>query len=147
MMSEWEDSGLIEFLGQVPDPRSPQGIRYRFADLLLLCIYAVLAGHSEPTEIEYYVELNFAYFHERIQLERVPSHDTFSRVLRFTDFEGLSASLRAWLRERFPDICERYGGLKVLHVDGKAACAAAEKSTAHNERWDPAPVLPDGKKT
>lgn len=128
MMSEWESDELIAFLGKVPDPRSPQGVRYRFADLLLLCIYAVLAGHSEPTEIEYYVELNFAYFQERIHLERVPSHDTFSRVLRFTDFEGLSVCLGSWLRERFPDICKRYGGLKVLHVDGKAACAAAEKS-------------------
>ena len=27
-----------------------------------MCIYAALSGHSEATEIEYYVELNFEYF-------------------------------------------------------------------------------------
>lgn len=128
MMSENESKELIFFLEQVPDPRCRRGIRYRFADLLLMCIYAVLAGHSEATEIEYYVELNFEYFRELLGIGETPSHDTFSRVMRFADFEKLSDSLGEWLRERFPDICERNVGLKILHVDGKASRAASEKS-------------------
>lgn len=128
MMSENESKELLFFLGQVPDPRHSRGKRYRFADLLLMCIYAVLAGHSEATEIAYYVELNFEYFRELLGIEETPSHDTFSRVMRFTDFEKLSASLGKWLRERFPDICERNGGLKILHVDGKASRASSEKT-------------------
>lgn len=56
-MSDEENRELRYFLEQVPDPRCVRGVRYRFADLLLMSIYAVLAGHSEATEIAYYVEL------------------------------------------------------------------------------------------
>lgn len=47
------------------------GVRYRFSHLLVMCIYAVLAGHSVAVEIAYYVELNFDYFRELLQIEKV----------------------------------------------------------------------------
>lgn len=119
---------LMELLEEVPDPRCARGVRYRFSHLLLMCVYAVLAGHSVAMEISYYVELNFEYFKELLGIEKIPSHDTFSRVLRFTDFEQLSISLGQWLRGNFPEIYEKYQGKKVLHIDGKAVRAASEKS-------------------
>lgn len=127
-MSDEEKRELRYFLEQVPDPRCVRGVRYRFADLLLMSIYAVLAGHSEATEIAYYVELNRSYFKELLGCVTVPSHDTFSRMLRLVNFEELSVSLGGWLRERFPEICERNSGMKILHVDGKAVRGASEKS-------------------
>ena len=75
-----EEKELIFLLEQIEDPRHARGIRYRFADLLLICIYAVLAGHSEGSDIAFYAELNFEYFKEKTQMKRVPSHDTFSRL-------------------------------------------------------------------
>lgn len=119
---------LMEILEEVPDPRRARGVRYRFSHLLLMCIYAVLAGHSMAMEIAYYAELNFEYFTELLNIEKIPSHDTFSRVLRFTDFEMLSASLGEWLRGNFPAVYEKYQDRKVLHIDGKAVRAASEKS-------------------
>ena len=83
-MCEDKEKELLFLLEQVPDPRCSRGVRYPFAALLLMCIYGVLAGNSEGTEIAYYVELNFDYFKEKLGIEHVPSHDTFSRVLRFT---------------------------------------------------------------
>lgn len=123
-----EGRELMEILEEIPDPRRARGVRYRFSHLLLMCIYAVLSGHSMAMEIAYYVELNFDYFRELLKIEKIPSHDTFSRVLRFTDFERLSGSLGEWLRESFPCIYEKYGDKKALHIDGKAARAASEKS-------------------
>lgn len=125
---EEEGRELMEILEEVPDPRSARGVRYSFCALLLMCIYAVLAGHSAAVEIAYYAELNIDYFKELLKVEKIPSHDTFSRVLRFTDFEALSGSLGKWLRENFPDIYERYQDKKVLHIDGKAVRGASEKS-------------------
>ena len=119
---------LMEVLEEVPDPRSARGVRYRFSHLLLMCVYAVLAGHSASVEIAYYAELNFEYFRELLKIEKIPSHDTFSRVLRFTDFEKLSVSLGEWLKENFPIVYEKYQDRKVLHIDGKAVRAASEKS-------------------
>lgn len=123
-----ETRDLIEILREIPDPRCARGVRYPFSYLLLMCIYAVLAGHSVAVEIAYYAELNFDYFRTLLNIEKVPSHDTFSRVLRFTDFESLSLSLGEWLRGNFPDIYEKYQGKKVLHIDGKAVRGASEKS-------------------
>lgn len=121
------DKQLLEVLKDVPDPRCARGVRYRFCDLLLIVIYSVLAGHSEATEIAYYAELNFDYFSKFINLKKIPSHDTFSRVLRLTDFDALSSRLSDWLLGYYPDICRRYGVKKVLHIDGKAVIASAEK--------------------
>ncbi len=130
MRMKYDDEymNLMEILEAVPDPRCTRGVRFRFAHLLLMCIYAVLAGHSDATEIAYYAELNFDYFQQLLGIDKIPSHDTFSRVLRFTDFEGLSGSLGEWLRGNFPEIYEKYQDKKVLHIDGKAAKAASEKS-------------------
>ena len=48
-----EEKELIFLLEQIEDPRHARGIRYRFADLLLICIYAVgymKAYHHHHTE-------------------------------------------------------------------------------------------------
>lgn len=118
----------MEILETVPDPRASRGIRYRFSHLLLMCIYAVLAGHSVAVEIAYYAELNFEYFKKLLGIKTVPSHDTFSRVLRLADFGALSGCLGEWLRESFPAVYGKYQDRKVLHIDGKAVRAASESS-------------------
>ena len=123
-----ESRELIEILEDIPDPRRARGVRYPFSHLLLMCIYAVLAGHSAAMEIAYYVELNFDYFRELLKIEKVPSHDTFSRVLRYTDFKALSGSLGEWLRENFTEVYEKYQDKKALHIDGKAVRGGSEKS-------------------
>ena len=119
---------MMVILESIPDPRHSRGVRYKFSHLLLMSIYAVLAGHSEATEIAYYVELNHEYFRDTLGIGDVPSHDTFSRVLRFVSFENLASSLGEWLRENFPDTYEKYGDHKILHIDGKAVRAASEKA-------------------
>lgn len=129
-----EEQELMFFLEQIEDPRHARGVRYRFADLLLISIYAVLAGHSEGSDIAFYAELNFEYFKERTQIQRVPSHDTFSRLLRMVNFESLSESLEKWLKEMYPEICEKYQDMKILHMDGKAVRGASEKRKGEKPR-------------
>lgn len=130
-----DERELLCLLEQIKDPRHPRGVRYRFADLLLICIYAVLAGHSEASEIAFYAELNFSYFKEITEIKSVPSHDTFSRIMRMVSFDGLSASLGQWLCEMFPETCEKYAEMKVLHIDGKAVRAAREKGKGESPRY------------
>ena len=122
------EAGIIAYLEDIPDLRCRGGVRYRYADLLLMAVSAVMAGHSEAVEMEYYVELNRKYFDELIGLETVPSHDTFSRVMQMTDIEELGRNIGSWIEENFPQACGKIGGFKVLHVDGKAVRAAARKS-------------------
>ncbi len=127
---------LLCILQKIPDPRQKREIRYRYADLLLMAIYSVLAGHCEATEMQYYAELNCDYFFEILALKQIPSHDTFSRIMQLTNFNQLSASLGEWLKAYFPDLCEKYNGMKVLHVDGKAVRAASKKSAGENSIYE-----------
>lgn len=132
---KFDEKELLFILKQVEDPRHKRGVRYTFADLLLMCIYAVLAGYSEASEIAFYAELNQGYFKALLEIERTPSHDTFSRLLRMVNFESLSVSLWQWLSEMYPDICQKYNEKKVLHIDGKAVRAASEKGNGEGPRY------------
>jgi predicted transposase YbfD/YdcC len=125
---EKETDDLMAILEMVPDPRHKRGIRYKLSDLLLMLVYAALCGHSEGSEIAYYVELRIEYFKELIGLKKVPSHDTFSRIIQMVDFKAFSEMLGEWLWTYYPDICKRYGEYRVLHADGKAIKGAAAKS-------------------
>jgi len=127
-ISEEELSDLIVVLEMVPDPRKRRGIRYKLSDLLLMLVYAALCGHSEGSEIAFYIELNQEYFKELIGLKRIPSHDTFTRLIQMLDFEAFAEMLGDWLWAYYPDICLRYGEYRVLHADGKAVRGAAAKS-------------------
>ena len=132
METIFDKEELVSSLCNIKDPRHKKGQRYKLEDLLLLTIYAILAGHSESTEIEYYTELHFDYFKDLIGLTSVPSHDTFSRIKRLVDFEELSGRLSEWLYSRFSEICRKYETYRVLHVDGKAIRAASAKSEGEN---------------
>lgn len=63
-----------------------------------------------------------------IGLKNVPSHDTFSRIMRITNFDNLASVLSTWLVKYYPETYKKYQEKKVLHLDGKAIRAASEKS-------------------
>ena len=123
-----EVEGLYIYLNKLEDPRDKRGVRYKLSDLVLLMIYGVLSGCMEATEIEEYVEFQFEYFNKLIGLKQVPSHDTFSRMLRLINFENLIEVLGEWLNTYYPEQVKMYKGKKVLHIDGKAVKAATKKS-------------------
>ncbi len=131
-LADDDANNLIKFLRMVPDPRHARGVRYRYDDLLLMCIYSILAGYENAVDIPEYVRLHYDYFKQKIGLEAIPSHDTFSRIMRLTDFEALSKSLDEWLRAAFPQIYTLYNDKKVMHIDGKATRGAYKKSEGCN---------------
>ena len=128
MISNDETKNLREALSSIPDPRKERGVRYKYCDLILLIIYAILSGFSTGVDIEFYVEENFEYFQKMIGLKNVPSHDTFSRIMRITNFDNLASVLSTWLVKYYPETYKKYQEKKVLHLDGKAIRAASEKS-------------------
>lgn len=132
MNLENETSNLREILETIPDPRKSRGVRYKYSDLILMIIYAVLSGFTTGIDIEFYVEDNYEYFKKMIDLKHVPSHDTFSRILRMTNFEELAKALSSWLVRYYPETYKKYQDMKVLHIDGKASRAASEKSKGEN---------------
>ncbi len=123
-----KDNSILTIINQYPDPRNSKGVRYKYSDLLLMIIYSILSGFHNAVEINEFVTMKQKYFKDLIGLEKVPSHDTFSRILNITNFDHLGEILTKWLSINYPDLFEKYGGMKVLHIDGKAVRAASAKS-------------------
>ena len=123
-----EVESLYIILSKIEDPRDKRGVRYKLSDLILLLIYGILSGMSEAVDVEFYVEEHFEYFKNLIGIKSVPSHDTFSRILKMIDFENLADTLSEWLNTYYPEQVIKYNDKKVLHIDGKAVKAATKKS-------------------
>jgi predicted transposase YbfD/YdcC len=129
MMSDNKEiENLYITLTKLEDPRDKRGVRYKLCDLVLLLIYGILSGMGDAMGVEYYVEEHFDYFKGLIGLKQVPSHDTFSRILRLINFEKLSDTLSEWLNTYYPEQVKYFNGKKVMHIDGKAVKAASKKS-------------------
>ena len=43
-MYDLKEKALVEALSCIPDPRKKRGIRYKYTDLMLITIYAILSG-------------------------------------------------------------------------------------------------------
>ena len=126
---------LITVLTSIEDPRCARGVRYQFSHLLLMCIYGVLSGYSEASEIAFYAKLNHEYFKENLGINKTPSHDTISRILGMVNFVELSTNLNQWMEENFNNLKEKVMGMKVLHVDDKAVRAANKKQEGEMPKY------------
>lgn len=113
---------LRQALSSVPDPRARRGVRYPFADLLLVFVAAVLCGAKSLTMItEWAVR---AHRSRRLfDSGRVPSLATIHRLIAAIDPVALDTAIGAWISARTPAT-----GLRAIAVDGKEVRGAKKAS-------------------
>ena len=131
-MNETLKSDLKHYLESIDDPRKSKGKIYPLYQLLICLFYGVFCGYDNSSDIEDFVDVNFDYFNKTFSLKDVPSHDTFSRIMRMLDVKTLASALSVFLTEKYPEKYAEYGGKKVLHIDGKAIKASTEKCNGQN---------------
>lgn len=120
-VTDGEHGGLLEALGQIPDPRNPCGTRYPFVALLTVAVCAVLAGATSfAAIIDWLYDLDEP---ARVRLgftRGVPAGTTMWRLLTRLDATLVSAVLAGWLRSRTPSAPTRPRRYRtVIAVDGK----------------------------
>lgn len=120
-------SKLVELLKMVDDPRAKRGIRYSLYQFLICIIYGFFCGVDNALDISDFVSTHFKYFNETYGLIKAPSHDTFSRIFSMLNVKALASCLGVFLSEKYPEKYKKYGGKKVLHIDGKAIKATTRK--------------------
>jgi len=107
---------LREMLSTVEDPRSGHGLRHPLADVLLMCIMAMMSGYQGYREIGRFLKRNQKEFQQALRLlHKVPSHVTVRSILQSIDFDKFAASFNRWALQYVP-MCK--GDTKA--VDGKA---------------------------
>lgn len=117
----------------VPDPRAGNA-RHPLPEILLIAFTATLCGAESCVEIAAFGRSKQDVLGRFLALEHgIPSHDTFSRVLRLLDPEAFEAAFRRFMAELAAHLArEQGGGERIVAIDGKSlrgAVDAASRST------------------
>ena len=104
---------------QLKDPRASNA-RHDLVEILFIALAATLAGARSCTDFEFFALGREDLLRQFLTLKHgIPSHDTFSNVLRALDPKGLEAVLRKFSKS--------FGIKGVVSIDGKALRGAYER--------------------
>lgn len=109
---------LLELLAEVPDPRSPHGLRHPLSAILSLAVLAMLTGAKGYQAIAQFGRdkgptLAFALGFRR---GKTPAKSTFCEIFRALNISAFEEALARWIRSHLPA-----GELLVFCLDGKTA--------------------------
>lgn len=109
----------------LPDPRAANAL-HDLLDIIIIALAATLCGAKGATDMALFARAKEKLLGQFLPLEHgLPSHDTFSRVLRALDPQAFENSFR-----RFMAAFAKANGIKltgVVVVDGKALRGAYER--------------------
>jgi predicted transposase YbfD/YdcC len=111
----------------VPDPRAGN-VRHNLVETLFVAFIALLCGAATCCEMSELGRAKFKFFKKFLKLPHgIPSHDTFSAVLRMVDPKALDAAFRVLMAE----FGTALSGAGIVAVDGKSLKHAYDKGSAH----------------
>jgi predicted transposase YbfD/YdcC len=114
-MSETPNSNLLDYLGQVNDPRSERNQEHPFISILTIAICGVICGADNWVEIESYGKAKKDWLESIVALPNdIPTHDTFGRVFRMIDDEEFQQSFMSWVR-----VVSQITQGELVAIDGK----------------------------
>jgi len=109
----------------LPDPRAANAF-HDLLDIIVIALAATLCGANGATDMALFARSKEGLLRQFLPLEHgLPSHDTFSRVLRALDPEAFDKAFR-----RFTAAFAKANGIKltgVIAIDGKALRGAYER--------------------
>lgn len=105
------------------DPRDNRGKKHDLREIIVLIVVGFLIGKTDYTNMAHCLKMIENDLKKYLSLKNgIPSHDTFSRVMRSLDNHQLIYAICSW----FCDLVDIHG--KHLIIDGKGILAAAEKN-------------------
>lgn len=114
----------------VDDPRADNS-SHDLVDILMIAFLAVLSGAQSCSEMAVFGETKLKFLKRFLGLKHgIPSHDTFSTVLRMIDPRALDAAFGSLSMA----IAARLEESDVIAVDGKALKGAYDKGKSHAPR-------------
>lgn len=108
---------------EVPDFRSRNVFKlHLLEDILMLSLFATLAGAENDEEIETYGKEKYSFLRGFLSLPNgIPSHDTITRVFRYLDKAKFAECLHKYSKELMVYLQENH-----ISIDGKV-CRATNK--------------------
>lgn len=114
-MNEPATARLVDYFGELEDPRVERTKRHRLLDIIVIAICGAICGADDWVAIEQFGRSKQAWLAGFLALEHgIPSHDTFGRVFSRLEPEQFQDCFRAWVQAVF----QATNG-QVIAVDGK----------------------------
>ena len=108
--------GLVEYLGQIPDPRVKRRRAHKLVDILAIGLCSMLTGGEGFNDMALFGTIKRDWLKTFLELPHgIPSHDTFNRVFSALDPHGFLDCFVRWVQ----GICPTLAG-DVVAIDGKA---------------------------
>jgi predicted transposase YbfD/YdcC len=127
-MTTRKTKSLVEYLGEIEDPRTGNGKRHDLVEVLVIAICAIFAEVEGFEDMAEWARVKEAWLRGFLRLENgIPSHDTFNRIFRILDPKPFEQVFRRWVG----------GVVRALRqnvaIDGKAlrGSAKAGESPVH----------------
>jgi predicted transposase YbfD/YdcC len=120
-MTDKAHRSLMDYFGQVPDPRMTRTQRHELLDVLAIALCAVIGGADPRKEVVEFAQSRQAWFATFLKLPNgIASRDTFARVFRLINAQALQAACQQWLAS----LVRRVSG--VVAIDGKSVRGARD---------------------
>jgi hypothetical protein len=108
-------------LSTVEDPRSKYGRRHPLADVLLMCIMAMMSGCQGYRPMGRFLKRHQKEFQQSFRLlHKVPSYVTIREILQSIDFDKFASSFNRWAIQ-YVTLCKS----ETKALDGKAIAGTA----------------------
>ena len=108
-------TNFLECMSAIKDPRIKKKTKHSLTNLIVIMVFAVLAGANTASSIARFGVLHIDWFRTILQIgNKMPSHDTFNRILKYIDPIDLGFWLGYWLSES-----PKTNDLKHIAIDGK----------------------------
>ena len=94
-LTKEESKTFLALLGEVPEHRKGNAIKYSLRDVLFLAIFAILCGAETYTGIQTFSELHINELRKYLELPNgIPSHDVFGDILSRVDIKAVNECFR-----------------------------------------------------
>ncbi|MCK5199387.1 MAG: ISAs1 family transposase [Spirochaetales bacterium] len=124
-MEKKKNSGLIDYLQDVPDPRMERTREHQLIDILVIGVCCLISGGEGFNDMESFGKAKYEWFSRFLELPKgIPSHDTFNRVFSAIDPKSFIECFISWtdtLRSQFSK--------EIIAMDGKALRRAGNNNT------------------
>ena len=121
---------FLWYFRDLPDGRQGAKVRYPLAEVLLLCLLAVIAGAETITDIARFGEKKLDLLRRfRPFREGTPSHDHLGDILATLDAEAFQRCFVAWVASLIgvPE--------GVVAIDGKTVRRSKGPAQKENDEW------------
>lgn len=131
---------VVKLFNEMPDPRIIKKTKYRLCDILTMIFLAALGNCDTSVDYVYFWEDYPKEYKKIFGYDRIPSHDTFERILSLIDsycFQDILFSSLAMIEDKIRKALgvERKGK-KVIPLDGKVLKGTGDKAETSEERKD-----------